>query len=415
MKALVIGGGIGGLATALCLHRKGIEVEVFERSREIRELGVGINTLPHAIKELADLGLLDELDRVGVRTHELIYTNRFGQRIWRELRGLDAGFDVPQFSIHRGRLQGVLYQAARKRIGDENIHVAHECVDVLQDDGKVTARFAVGREPQDVVDFHGDLIVAADGIHSMVRGKFYPDEGPPKWNGVMLWRGATEWDPFLTGRSMVIAGGMAAKLVLYPISNDVETPGKVLMNWAVGAKTGEGGNPPPRREDWSREGALDEVLPFVENVFSLDVLDPVALIRGTETFYEYPMCDRDPIPKWSFGRITLLGDSAHPMYPVGSNGASQAVLDACCLANRLAETDTVEAALKAYEAERQPVTAEIVHTNRSGGPERVIDVVTERAPDGFENLDDVASPEELEAIVKGYSQLAGFTQEDVNR
>ena len=415
MKALVIGGGIGGLATALCLHRKGIDVEVFERSREIRELGVGINTLPHAIKELADLGLLDALDRVGIRTYELIYTNRFGQRIWQELRGLDAGFDVPQFSIHRGRLQGVLYEAARERIGDDRIHVAHECVDVLQDEGRATARFAVGREPQDLVEHHGDLIVAADGIHSMVRGKFYPEEGPPKWNGVTLWRGATEWDPFLTGRSMVIAGGMAAKLVLYPISNQVETPGKVLMNWAVGAKTGEGGNPPPRREDWSREGALDEVLPFVENVFSLDVLDPVALIRGTETFYEYPMCDRDPIPTWSFGRITLLGDSAHPMYPVGSNGASQAVLDACCLADKLTEVDGIEAALKAYEAERQPVTAEIVHTNRSGGPERVIDVVTERAPDGFDDLNDVASPEELEAIVKGYSQLAGFTQEDVNR
>jgi len=415
MKALIIGGGIGGLAAALCLHDKGIEVEVFERSREVRELGVGINTLPHAIKELADLGLLDALDAVGVRTFELIYTNRFGQQIWREPRGLDAGYEVPQFSIHRGRLQGVLYQAVRERIGDANIHVAHECVDVSQNETQATAHFVVGGDAQRMVDRQGDLVIAADGIHSVIRAKFYPEEGPPTWNGIMLWRGATEWAPFLTGRSMVIAGGMDAKLVLYPISNDTKDPAKVLMNWAVGAKLGDGSSPPPRREDWSREGALDEVLPFVENVFSLDVLDPTALIRATEEFYEYPMCDRDPIPKWSFGRITLLGDSAHPMYPVGSNGASQAVLDARCLTDMLCDHDSVDAALQAYEAERQPVTAEIVHTNRKGGPERVIDVVSARAPDGFDNLEDVASPDELKAIVAGYSQLAGFTQDDVNR
>ena len=367
MKALIIGGGIGGLAAALCLHEKGIEVEVYERSREIRELGVGINTLPHAIKELADLGLLDALDKVAIRTHELIYTNRFGQQIWREPRGIDAGYDVPQFSINRGRLQGVLYQAVRERIGDDNIHTGHDCVDVAQEPDRATARFAVNGDTERMVERDGDVIIAADGIHSLIRAKFYPEEGPPKWNGIMLWRGATEWEPFLDGRSMVIAGGMEAKLVLYPISNETSDPDKVMMNWAVGAKLGDGSGPPPRREDWSREGALDEVLPFVEDVFKLDLLDPAALIRGTEQFYEYPMCDRDPIPTWSFGSITLLGDAAHPMYPVGSNGASQAVLDARCLADLLAGASDVEAALKAYEAERQPVTAEIVHTNRQGG------------------------------------------------
>ena len=415
MKALIIGGGIGGLATALCLHVKGIEVEVFERSREIRELGVGINTLPHAIKELADLGLLEALDAVAIRTHELIYTNRLGQEIWREPRGLDAGYDVPQFSIHRGRLQGVLHEAVRERIGDENLHTGHDCVDITQDDDRATAHFVTRGDGEGTLERSGDIVIAADGIHSATRAKFYPDEGPPAWNGIMLWRGATEWPPFLTGRDMVIAGGMEAKLVLYPISNDTEDPGKVLMNWAVGAKLGDGSGPPPRREDWSREGRLDEVLPFVENVFKLDVLDAVALIRATPEFFEYPMCDRDPIPQWTFGRITLLGDSAHPMYPVGSNGASQAILDARCLTDMLLAHDDPRAALKAYEAERVPVTTEIVETNRKGGPERVIDVVTQRAPDGFDKLEDVASREELAAIVGGYSQLAGFTQEDVNR
>ena len=415
MKALVIGGGIGGLATALCLHDKGIEVEVFERSREIRELGVGINTLPHAIKELADLGLLEALDAVAIRTHELIYTNRLGQEIWREPRGLDAGYDVPQFSIHRGRLQGVLHQAVRERIGDENLHTGHDCVDITQDDDRATAHFVTRGDGEGALERSGDIVIAADGIHSATRARFYPDEGPPAWNGIMLWRGATEWPPFLTGRDMVIAGGMDAKLVLYPISNDTEDRGKVLMNWAVGAKLGDGSSPPPRREDWSREGRLDEVLPFVENVFKLDVLDAVALIRATPEFFEYPMCDRDPIPQWTFGRVTLLGDSAHPMYPVGSNGASQAILDARCLTDMLLAHDDPRAALKAYEAERVPVTTEIVETNRKGGPERVIDVVTQRAPDGFDKLEDVASQDELAAIVGGYSQLAGFTREDVNR
>lgn len=414
MTILIAGGGIGGLATALSLHQKGIDCEIFERSSEIRELGVGINTLPHAIKELADLGLLEALDQVAIRTYELIYQNRLGQEVWRDLRGLDAGFDFPQFSIHRGRLQGVLHQAVLERLGADKVHTGFELKDFSQTDDGVTAVFADRGNDDAVVERHGDALIACDGIHSMVRASFYPDEGPPAWNGILLWRGATPWQPFLTGRSMVIAGGMDAKLVLYPISNETGDDNTVLMNWAVAAKIADGSGPPPRREDWSREGRLDELLPFVEDKFSLDVLDPVALIRATETFYEYPMCDRDPIPKWTFGRVTLLGDAAHPMYPVGSNGASQAVLDARSLADRLAEGGDVAAALKTYEDDRLATTSEIVLTNRSGGPERVIDLVNQRAPDGFDKLSDVATHEELEGVVKGYSQLAGFAKEDVN-
>ena len=420
MTILIAGGGIGGLATALSLHQKGIDCEIFERSHEIRELGVGINTLPHAIKELADLGLLGALDEVGIRTYELIYQNRLGQEVWRDLRGLDAGFDFPQFSIHRGRLQGVLHAAVLERLGSDKVHTGFELTDFSQDDGAVTAVFTDRNTGDAVVERTADALIAADGIHSIVRAKFYPDEGPPSWNGILLWRGATPWTPFLTGRSMVISGGMDAKLVLYPIANDTGDDDTVLMNWAVAAKIGDGSAPPPRREDWSREGQLDELLPFVEDKFSLDVLDPLELIKATETFYEYPMCDRDPIPQWTFGRVTLLGDAAHPMYPVGSNGASQAVLDARSLSDKLAGADKlagggdVEAALKAYEADRLATTSEIVLTNRSGGPERVIDLVNQRAPEGFDELSDVASFEELEGVVKGYSQLAGFAKEDVN-
>jgi 2-polyprenyl-6-methoxyphenol hydroxylase-like FAD-dependent oxidoreductase len=415
MKVLVIGGGIGGFATALSLHAVGIECEVFEQSRGIRELGVGINMLPHAVKELAELGLLEALDRVAIRTAESIYTNRFGQEIWREPRGLNAGYDYPQFSIHRGKLQGVLYEATRARIGADHIQTAHQLHDVAQDARGVTATFIRRDGSEETVTARGDVLIAADGIHSTVRRLFYPDEGPPTWNGVMIWRGAVAYSPFLTGRSMLIAGGMQAKLVLYPISNQTSKPGTNLLNWAVTAKLGDGSAPPPRREDWNRLSRLDELLPHVEGVFRLDPVDLVAVIRATEAVYEYPMCDRDPLPHWSFGRVTLLGDAAHPMYPVGGNGASQAILDARCVAPLLAKTKDVVTALKAYEATRLSVTAKIVQDNRSGGPERVIDMVEERAPSGFANLDEVASHAELEAIVKGYSKMAGFDQTQVNR
>jgi 2-polyprenyl-6-methoxyphenol hydroxylase-like FAD-dependent oxidoreductase len=409
MKALVIGGGIGGLATALSLHAVGIECEVFEQAQSIRELGVGINTLPHAIKALAELDLLEELDRVGIRTAELIYTNRFGQHVWREPRGLDAGHEYPQFSIHRGKLQRVLHEAVLGRIGSERIHTGHQLVEFEQDGHGVTARFVRRDRAEETASARGDLMIAADGIHSTVRRALFANEGPACWNGVMIWRGATEYPPFLSGRSMIIAGGMRAKLVLYPISNDTRTPGTNLLNWAVCAKLGDGSTPPPRREDWNRLGSPKDALPYVEGVFRLDAVDPVDVIRATEAVYEYPMCDRDPLPQWSFGRVTLLGDAAHAMYPVGSNGASQAVLDARCLASLLAETkDDVVKALAAYERARLPATAQIVRDNRSGGPERVIDVVEARAPDGFARLDAVASHAELEAIVKGYSKTAGF-------
>jgi 2-polyprenyl-6-methoxyphenol hydroxylase-like FAD-dependent oxidoreductase len=416
MKVLVIGGGIGGFATALSLHAAGIECEVFEQSRAIRELGVGVNLLPHAVKELATLGLLDELDRLAIRTYELIYTNRFGQILWRESRGLAAGYDYPQFSIHRGKLQGLLYEATRARLGEINIRTAHQLCDFAQDDDGVTATFIRRDGSDETVTARGDALIAADGIHSTVRRIFYPDEGSPTWNGIMMWRGAVGYPPFLTGRSMIIAGGKnMARLVLYPISDRTSEPETNLLNWVVCAKLGDGSEPPPRREDWSRIGQLDDLLPHVERVFQLSIIDPIKVIRATEEFYEYPMCDRDPVPRWSFGRVTLLGDAAHPMYPYGSNGASQAILDASCIAPLLAETKDVVSALKAYEDERLSATAKIVRDNRIGGPERVIDVVEERAPDGFVNLDEVVSQSDLEAIVKGYSRMAGFDQTQVNR
>ncbi len=411
MKVIIVGGGIGGLTTALMLHARGIGCEIFEQADTVRELGVGINTLPHAIKELKELGLLDRLDAVGIRTFELIYTNRFGQEIWREPRGLDAGYDVPQFSIHRGRLQGTIFQAVRARLGESRIHTGHRLGSFQQDEGGVTAYF-FDRNGRHVRSERGDVLIGADGIHSYVRAALYPDEGPARWNGSMLWRGAADWPQFLTGRSMVIAGGMAAKLVVYPIGEGMRAD-RPLTNWAVLVKVGEGGAP-PNKEDWSRPGRFEDLMPHVQR-FSIPYVDAKALIEATPEFWEYPMCDRDPLPRWSHGRVTLLGDAAHPMYPVGSNGASQAILDARCLADLLKEADHPMQALWAYERERLPPTAQIVRMNRSGGPEGVIDAVEQRAPDGFQNIDDVLSYEQRKAIVRGYAGVAGFAQAQVNK
>ncbi len=412
MHVLIAGGGIGGLATALSLHEAGIGCTVFEQVRELRELGVGINTLPHAIKELTALGLLPALDRAGIRTRELVYANRFGQVVWRELRGTDAGLDTPQFSIHRGKLHTVLLDAVRERLGPEVVRSGCRLVSFVERDDRVVARFE-RRDAGDAFEVAADALVGADGIHSAVRATFYPDEGPPVWNGMMLWRGAADWPVHVDGRTMVISGGMGQKFVFYPIHSDPAVPERRLTNWAVMARLGDGRGLPPRREDWNREGRLEDVEPFVRDRFRLAFVDPMALIRASGTVYEYPMCDRDPLPAWSFGRATLLGDAAHPMYPVGSNGASQAVLDARALARWLVAGDVV-AGLAGYDAERRPMTSEIVLNNRKGGPERVIDVLEQRAPDGFSDVEAVASYAEREAIVRGYASMAGFAKEQVN-
>ena len=409
MKAIIVGGGIGGLTTALMLHQRGIACEIYEQADAVRELGVGINTLPHAILELKKLGLLERLDEAAIRTFELIYTNRLGQEIWREPRGIDAGYDVPQFSIHRGRLQSVIHKAVVERLGPDAIRTGARLGAFKQDEGGVTGWF-FDRAGAHVATARGDILVGADGIHSTVRGVLYPGEGPPVWNGLMLWRGATEWPAFLTGRSMIVAGGLSSKMVVYPIAEGWRQ-GIKLTNWAVVAKISDGGVP-PRKEDWSRPGRREDLMPHVVR-FSIPHLNVQKLIESTPELWEYPMCDRDPLPRWTDGRVTLLGDAAHPMYPVGSNGASQAILDARSLADHLVRAEHPMQALAAYERDRLPPTAEIVRSNRKGGPEGVIDAVEALAPDGFTDIEAVLPRAEREAIVRGYAQKAGFAKEQV--
>lgn len=402
MKVLIAGAGIGGLTTALMLHRRGIAAEIFEQSPEVREVGVGINTLPHAIGELAELGLLPALERTGIATRTLIYFNRGGQEVWREARGRDAGHRVPQFSIHRGRLQKLLYDAVVERLGP--VRTGLGLAGFMQDEGGVTAHFTDTRRGDAGHTARGDVLICADGIHSAARRFFYPSEGSPRWNGVLMWRGATESAPWGDGRTMAIGGGMGAKFVLYPIAEAAD--GRQLMNWVVNIATASPGTAPPK-ESWSRPVPRASVLPHARR-FAIPGFDIPALVEATPQAFEYPMCDRDPLPRWTFDRVTLLGDAAHPMYPVGSNGASQAILDARALTDALATAEHPRQALWRYERERLPKTAEIVRLNRGGGPERVIDEVEKRAPAGFTDIEAVLSHADRAAIVGGYAGTAGF-------
>lgn len=403
MKVLIAGGGIGGLTLALMLHERGIKAQVFEQSNQVRELGVGINTLPHAIAELEQLGLLPALDAAAIRTRRLIYKTGQGLDIVAQPRGLWAGLDAPQFSIHRGRLQKLIHDAVVERLGEAAVQCDRRLVS-FEDTGEgVEAVF----EARDGTRYEesGDILIGADGIHSTVRAHYYPDQGPPSWNGVLMWRGAAWWPQFLDGASMIVAGGFRHKLVLYPIAHDPDRPGEALTNWVVCSKLGDADTPIPGRDDWSRKASAEEALEMAEGHLSVPEMDIRELIRATEEIFVYPMCDRDGLPRWTHGRVTLLGDAAHPMYPVGSNGASQAILDARDLADRLADGGDPAAALEAYDAVRRPATAAIVAANRKGGPEGVIDFVEERAPEGYEDVHDVATEAELRAIVGDYEKL----------
>lgn len=404
MRALIVGAGIGGLATALRLHREGIDCAVYEQNETIREIGVGISLLPNSVAELAEAGLLDQLAGAGIRTSELSYAHRLGPEILTRPCGLDAGFALPQISIHRGRLQGVLLRAVRERLGPESVRTGLRLIGFDQDAREVRAYFATG-DGAGFGPVHADVLVGADGIHSTVRSALFPAEGPPRWNGVTLWRGAADWPVFGTGKSMLIAGGTAAKLVVYPIASG-RSPGTRLTNWAICVRTGREGDPPPHRLDWSRMTSTAGITGHVQR-FRTPLLDHAGLVSATDPCFVFLMCDRDPLPFWSRGRVTLLGDAAHPMYPMGSNGAGQAVMDAACIARCLAGETDAETALRGYDAERRPVTGDVVIRNRAGGPERVIDEVESRAPDGFSNLADVINPDELETMIRGYARASG--------
>ena len=398
---LIAGGGVGGLTLALSLHQAGIACRVFEAAPEIRSLGVGINLLPHAMRELTELGLLDALRAVAVETREVCFYNRYGQFIHKEPRGKFAGYDWPQLSIHRGDLHEVLLAAVRQRLGGDAFVLGKKAVGFTQDADTITLQFEDGTSAQ------GSAVVGCDGIHSAIRKQLHPGEGPPAYQGINMWRGVTRGKPYLSGASMVIAGWLeAGKMVIYPIRNNIDADGNQLINWVAEVQS-------PRNvlQDWNLAGKLDDFYPVFAGR-THDWLDIDALIRNADSILEYPMVDREPLCHWTEGRATLLGDAAHPMYPRGSNGGGQAILDARVLTGCLKREHGVPNALKAYEENRLKPAYEVVLANRAIGPDAILRTVHERTDDKpFGKIEDVISAEEMVDSGENYKRIAGFERE----
>lgn len=409
MTILVAGAGIAGLTFALTCHQIGAPVRIFEQVDEIRPLGVGINLQPHAIRELVELGLESELEAVGIRTREVAYYSKHGRLIWSETRGFEAGYNWPQLSVHRGQLQLMLLKAVRERLGRDAVQTGWRARGFSQEQDEVVLQLE--SRAGNIRTERGSLLIAADGIHSAIRAQMNPTEGPPVWGGAVLWRATSRAKLFLTGASMAMIGHEWQKFVTYPISPTDPETGLAEINWVAELKKKP--DAAWNREDWNRPGKLGDFLPSFES-WRFDWLDVPELIQRAGQIYEYPMVDRDPLPCWGQGRVTLMGDAAHPMYPIGSNGASQAILDARVLGKAIVAHGLSDAALIAYEGERRPATEKIVVANRGNGPDQIMQVVEEKCQGMFDVVTDVMSREELEDHAARYKALAGFDRETLN-
>lgn len=404
-RIAIVGGGIAGLGLALSLHQRGIACDVYEAVPEVKELGVGITLLPHAMRELAALGVQAKLEAVGIENLESVFFNRYGQFIYKEPRGRHAGYPYPEVGIHRGRLHRILYEEAGQKIGRARIHTDHRCTGVEQNEEGATVHF-VDAKGQQRPSVAADIVIACDGVNSIIRRQFYPDE-KVAFAGINTWRGVTVHQPILSGKSYMRVGSIhTGKMVIYPIVDNVDGQGNQLINWmAEIQREGESMN------DWNRPGNKADF----EAIFAdwkFDWLDVPALIANAQQILEYPMVDKDPVAHWTFGRVTFMGDAAHPMYPRGSNGAAQGLIDARTLAELLATTPDPLAALQAYDQARVEPTARVVRTNRSTPPDFInikVDELSGGKP--FRHIDDLISQDELRQISENYKRVAGFSQD----
>jgi 2-polyprenyl-6-methoxyphenol hydroxylase-like FAD-dependent oxidoreductase len=408
----IVGGGIAGLSLALNLHKHGMRCRVFERAPEIRELGVGITLLPHAMREFAAFGLEEELIRAGVPIRESCFFNRFGQLIYREDRGRHAGYPFPEVSIHRGRLHMILLRAAIDRLGADAIILNRDCVAIEQDDAGVTLRLRETTSGAALDGVRAEVAIACDGVNSALRRQFYPDDAVA-FAGINTWRGITRRKPFLTGRSYTRTGSiLTGKIVIYPIIDNVDGEGNQLINWMAEIKQDTF-----EKNDWNQPGNLVDFFDLYRD-WHFPWLDVPDLIRTADQILEYPMVDKDPVARWTFGRVTLAGDAAHPMYPRGSNGAAQGAIDArtladCLAACRAAHGDPREA-LRDYESRRLGPASQVVRTNRAHPPDFINIKVEELVGDRpFDDLDKYITQDELRALSENYKRIAGFSLPDV--
>lgn len=406
-RIAVVGGGVAGLGLALSLHQRGIACDVYEAVPEVKELGVGITLLPHAMRELAALGVQSRLEAAGIENLESVFFNRYGQYIYREPRGRHAGYPVPEVGIHRGKLHRILFEEALAQLGPARIHTDHRCTGVTQDELGATVHFVDARG-NNRPGVPADIVIACDGVNSTIRRQFYPDE-QVAFAGINTWRGVTVHKPILTGKSYMRVGSiLTGKMVIYPIVDNVDGQGSQLINWMAEIQhEGESMN------DWNRPGNKADFEAIYAD-WKFDWLDVPALIANAQHILEYPMVDKDPVPRWTFGRVTFMGDAAHPMYPRGSNGAAQGLIDARTLAELLAVTPDPQAALQIYDQARVETTARVVRTNRSTPPDFInikVDELSGGKP--FRHIDDLISQEELRQISENYKRVAGFSQDAV--
>ena len=409
MTVLICGAGIGGLCLGLSLQQLKIPFQIFESSESIKPLGVGINLQPNAVRELYALGIKDDLRRIGIQTEEFGLFSKKGLEIWTEPRGLKAGYSVPQFSVHRGELQKLLYDTLIGRMKRNTVNLGMKATGYKNLLSSVQLQ-CINNNSKKLETFDGDILVACDGINSSIRKQLFPDEGDPLWNGAILWRGLTVASTFRTDASMVMIGHDTQRFVSYPISKK-DTNGNAKINWIAELKF----NPekPWSKSDWSKKVDKSKFLnSFLD--WSFDWIAPINLISETRAIYEYPMVDRNPLEQWTFERTTLLGDAAHPTYPVGSNGASQAIIDARKLAFHLKVTGTNEKALLNYEKEMLPLTAKITLANRNSGPDALLQVVEDRCGGSFNDVKEIISQNELEAHSEKYKSVAGLNIDKLN-
>ncbi|WP_149184076.1 flavin-dependent oxidoreductase [Streptomyces sp. TRM49041] len=412
---LVAGGGVAGLTVALALHAAGFgRVTVVEAAPEIRPVGAGLNLMPNAVRELDALGVLDRLETDAVRTRELRYYHRCGALVAREERGVRAGYRWPQLSVHRAHLQRVLADTVRERLGPGALVTGVRVTGVEQPLGGARPRVRIEHRcdgTRSLAALEPDVLIGADGIRSAVRTALHPDEGEPPWNGMLVWRGVSSMDARRTGSFMFIAGDDRQKAVVYPMTEPSLRRPEVLVNWALSMPA----DAVDERflGDWNRPVPVGRFFEHYEG-WEFGGVSVPEVLRAADGAYEYPMVDREPLARWSHGRTTLIGDAAHAMYPIGSNGATQSIIDSRALAHALAVHPDPGEALAAYEAERRPAMTELQRANRRLGPEVVINLAHERAPGGFTDIDDVIPPDERRAIAARYAATGAFDPETVN-
>jgi 2-polyprenyl-6-methoxyphenol hydroxylase-like FAD-dependent oxidoreductase len=411
LPVVIAGGGIGGLSVALTLQQVGVPCVVLEAVAELKPFGVGINLQPNAVRELYELGIgADRLDEIGLPAREWALVGLNGKDVYSEARGLLAGYRWPQYAVHRGGLQMLLHGTVVERLGPGAVLTGHRVAGYRNEDDGVTVlvRTSAGRS----TEVRGKLLIAADGLHSAVRAQMHPQQPPIHWGGAIMWRGMTPGVPIRSGASFIGLGTHRHRVVFYPISRPDPATGLATINW-IAEITVDTSTRALRDGDWNKKVAIDSFIHHFEG-WRYDWLDVPAMLRGADEVFEYPMIDRDPVPTWVDGRAALLGDAAHVMYPTGSNGASQAIMDARVLGAAMLEHGVTSEALQAYDRKLCADISAVVLRNRGAGPFGLLNLLDERCGGVFDDIDAVIPANEREEFMSRYRVAAGFEKDRLN-